>query len=506
MKRTISLIMVIAIVSKLLGFFRDIALTYYYGATYISDSYLIALSIPNTLTAIIGIGIATCFIPIYEKAKKESGIDRADKFTSNILNIILVIATAIALIVLLRTEIFVRVFASGFSGETLQLAIRLTRLSIVGIYFSVIIFVLNSYLQVNGNFIVPAMIGIPMNLVAIASYYLASKKNVDILAYGIVASLAVQVVFLIRATIKKGYKYSFIIDLNDKYIKSIMMLLLPIIIGVSVNEVNVIIDKTIASRLVEGGISSLNYANKLTDVVIGLFVVPITTVIYPSISKMAISHDFSEIRKTISKSLTLISLLVIPSTVGIIVLSSPIIEFLFMRGEFDQRAALMTSNALLYYSIGMIAFAYRDVFSKVYYSLNDTKTPMINSVIGVILNIILNITLSYYLGISGLALATSISAYITSYLLIFGLKKRIVDFEFRKVWINVSKIFISSLIMGTVSYFVFQFTNMRLELGLALLISVLISMFVYLIVIITIKIDEIKYIMEIINKKIGRKK
>ena len=170
----------------------------------------------------------------------------------------------------------------------------------------------------------------------------------------------------------------------------------PVFVGVAVNQVNGLVDKTLASTLVEGSISALNYANKLNEFVMGIFIVSITSVIYPLLSKLSAANNKEEFNNSIVKSINYVILLVIPISIGAMVLSTPIVKLLFERGAFDLRATQMTSSALFCYSIGIIGFGLRDILSRVFYSIQDTKTPMINGAIAMALNIVLNLILIIY--------------------------------------------------------------------------------------------------------------
>lgn len=506
MKKSIILIMVITVLSKFLGLFRDIALTYFYGATNISDIYLIAQTIPSSLFSIIGAGLATSFIPLYNRLYKEKGNDEASRFTSNIINIVFVMITIIIIMVLLFTEQFIMLYASGFKGEELSLAVTFTRISIVGMYFTGIIYILNSYLHMKNNFIVPALLGIPLNFVAILSYSAASKYDNRILAVGIVVAAFVQFIIIVPAVLKTGFKYKLFIDFKDKYLREIMFLAIPVFIGVSVNQIGVLVDKNIASRIIEGGISSLSYARKLNGFIQGLFVAPIVTVIYPSISRNVIEGDTNKLKKTVYESLVSISILVIPATVGAMVLSEPIVELIFLRGKFDATAAVMTASALKYYSLGMIVYAFRDIYARVFYSYNDTKTPMINAGITVFLNIALNMILSPIMGIGGLALATSLAAVVSAFLLARSLKKKIPELTFVEPMGSILKLVLAAFIMGIIALLSFNYFDVFLSQNLALIASISISAVVYALLISMLKIPEAKMIVSYITNRFRKNK
>ena len=197
----------------------------------------------------------------------------------------------------------------------------------------------------------------------------------------------------------------------------------PIILGSSVAQMNVLVDRTLASQIVEGGISALNYGNNINLIALGIIVASISSVLFPRISKMAVENNIKEMKKYLSETITTINILVLPITVGYMIFAEPIVQLLFGRGEFSSQAVSLTSSALFFYSIGLVAKSQRDILSNVFYSLQDTKTPMLNASIALIINIVLNIVLSKYLGISGLALASSISLIFCSFLLFVSLRK-----------------------------------------------------------------------------------
>lgn len=505
MKKNVAIIMFITIISTFLGFIREIALTYFYGASAISDVYLIAQTIPLTIFALIGSGLSTMFIPIYNKARKEEGEDIAHDFMSNLINVIMIVTTVVVILMLIFTRELVMMFASGFTESTMDLAITFTRVSVFGIYFSGLIYTFNPYLQIYNNFAIPALVGIPGNLVIIFSYFIAAKTSDIVLAYGIVVSLIFQVLLVVPAVLKNRYKYKPILKIKDRYLKEILFLSFPVIIGTSVNQLNVLIDKNIASRVAVGGISALNYANKLTTYIGVLFATSIITVIYPAISEMVVNANHDGLKRTINESLVTISLFLIPITVGTIILAEPIVEMLFLRGQFDSAAANMTSLALVGYAIGMIAYAYRDLISRVFYSYNDTRTPVINASIGVAINVTLDIILSRYYGIVGLALATSISAFITMGMMFVSLRKKVRNFGFKESMVKVAKILVASLAMGVSVYFLYNQLAGSIGKNLSIVLAVVCGVGVYSILIYAFKFEEVEKYLALVKGKMKRK-
>ena len=504
MKKTAILLMFLTIISKIMGFAREMTLSFFYGATNVSDAYIISITIPSVIFALVGAGISTGFIPMFSSIERDYGQKEAKRYTNNLINIILVLCTIIVSFVLLFTAPVVKLFAAGFEGETLAMAIRFTRISILGIYFTGVISVFSGFLQIKNNFAVPALIGIPMNIIVILSLFISSKTDIIVLSIGTVLASVSQLIFLIPYIKRQGYKYKFLIDLKDKHIINMARIAIPVIIGVSVNQINVLVDRSLASNVAVGGISALNYANRLNGFVQGLFVMSISTVMYPMISKMAAKEDMDGLEKSIIEAINTISILVIPATVGAMVFNVPIVKLLFGRGAFDPKALAMTSNALFFYAVGMIGFGLREILSRGFYSLKDSKTPMINGVIAVSTNIILNIILSRFLGIGGLALATSISAILGSTLLMISLRKKLNGFSFGKIFFSWIKILGAALVMGLVAKLAFNWLFSPLGENLALLLSIGIGGLVYLALLPFLKLEEVENMIEMAKNKLKR--
>ena len=423
-KATIGLMLATAI-AKGLGFGRELVLASSYGVSMYSDAYLTAMNIPVVIFAIIGITLATVLIPLYFEVNNELGEINALKFTNNVFNIVIVLCILLAIIGVVFTEQLVKIFAVGFEGETLNIAIHFTRITIMSIVFTGLSYIMTAYLQIKNNFTIPGLASVPKNIIIIVSIILSVKYNPYIMIWGTLIGIATEFIFQLPFAIKSGYKYQLYINIKDKYIKKMSWLIGPVLIGVAVNQINTMVDRTLASTLVEGSISALNYANKLNGFVMALFITSVGAVIYPMLSKLSSEDNKEKFISSVVQSINSVILLVIPISIGAIVLATPIVKLLFQRGEFDARATSMTAIALIMYSIGMVAFGLRDIIGKVFYALKDTKTPMINGAIAMIMNIVLNIILVKYLQLAGLALATSISAIVCIFLLFGSLKKKI---------------------------------------------------------------------------------
>jgi putative peptidoglycan lipid II flippase len=502
MKKAALLIMVITIISKVLGFGREIVLAYFYGASSVSDVYLIALTIPGVIFAFIGTGIATGYIPMYSKIKAEEGIENANKYTNNLVNIVLILCSSLVILGLIFTEELVKIFALGFEGETLKLAVTFTKITLVAIYFSALIYIFNGYLQLKDNYTIPALIGLPLNLIIIISIFVSTITNTVVLAIGFVLATVSQLIFLLPFIYRQKFRYRPVFQFKDKHIIKMTYISIPIIIGASIDQVNILVDRTIASQIVDGGISALNYANRLNLFIQGIFVLSIATVLYPNISRMAAEKNLDKLKNTLSVAITGIIILVLPASIGMMLFAEPIVQLLFGRGAFGAQDINMTSNALFFYSIGMIGFGLREILSKAFFAVQDTKTPMINAGIAVLLNIILNVILSKFLGLGGLALATSISAILCSFLLFISLKRKIGLFKIKKMVISLFKVSIASVAMALTSKIIYMSLLDNISGSSALLLSIGVGIFSYLVVLLVLKIEELNSLIKIIRLKL----
>lgn len=451
------IIMIFTLGSKFLGFLREVLIAAKFGSGIETDTFFIALTATSLITGFLSNAVSTTFIPVISEVESKKGRKGKIEHTSNMINVIFLVSLILIILALLGTPLIIKLLANGFEGEQFDLAVKLTRIGLPMILFSGIIGVMMGYLQSEERFNATAIIGVPFNLLYIFFLlFLSSTFGIKgLMITGVIAVFS-QLLVQVPEARRAGFKYKFVFDLKDKYIRRVLYLSLPVLVGVAINDLNAIIDKTLASSLVSGSISALNYANKLNALILGVFIVAITTVIFPILSKEANNNNIIGVKKTMGYGVNLILLITIPATVGMIVLAKPIVEIAFQRGEFDAIATMTTSKALIFYSIGLVFMSLRLLITRVYYSLQDTKTPMVNGVISVIFNIILNLILVQFMGHAGLAFATSIATTIATILMFYGLKKKIGSLGTIS-YINCGiKAGIASTIMGIAAYVVYQ--------------------------------------------------
>lgn len=500
-------LMVATMLVKVIGFVRELVLTYTYGADAIADVYITSTSIPIVLFATIAAALSTTFIPLFYEIDKNDGRANALKFANNVFNIVIIITTIIAILSFIFAEPLIKIFAMSFEGEKLSLAVKFTKIMVFGMVFIGLSNLMTSWLQVNGSFVIPGLIGIPHNIVVIIFIILSTRTSVEFMAIGTLIGMLTQFIFQVPFALKYNYKYRLYINFKDKYIHKLLGLVIPVFIGVAVNQVNTIIDRSLASTLSDGTITILNSANRLNTFIMAIFITTITSVIYPKISKLSGEDNLDGFVDTVYKSINTVLVLIIPISVGAIILSHPIVKVIFERGAFDSDSAYKTAVALSCYSVGIVGFGFREILNRVFYSLQDTKTPMINGIISMIMNIILNIILVRHIGYAGLALATSISSIICTLLLCVSLKKKIGYFGQNHIIITTIKSLIAAIIMGIITKISYKIISGILGVGIIYEVITLgsaisIGAISYGIMVILLKVNEVSIVTDFIKKRL----
>lgn len=508
MKKTALFIMFFTLISKALGFIRDLVLSYNYGTSSISDAYLTAVMIPQTLFALLGAAIASGVIPIYTKIEFEDGVGAANKFINKLFGLNLIISIIIASLVLVFTEETVSIFASGFDNSTSEIAIRLTRVTILSVFASTFINVFQGFLHIKGRFNITAISSIPMNFIIIISIVLSVKFGFMFLAYGFILGMLMQLIIFIPYLIKEKYKFGVNFNIKDDYIKYFLVLTLPIFLGVAIEDLNKIIDKNIASLMVDGGISALNYASRLSKFVFQVIIMAISTAIFPMITKFVKANKMNEYKNTIVESINISIIIVLPASIGMVVFSKEIITLLYARGSFDNNSINLTYLPLIFYSIGILPSGIKQVLLRGFYALNDTKTPVYNSMFALLINVILNLCIYYFSdwNIWGLALTTTISVVITTILLYYNLNKKVQKFNTFSIGVVLFKILVLSIVVTTFSKLLYNLLLMlELTQNYSTLISIAVAFIIYITSLPILKIKEIDSILESIKKMIKLK-
>lgn len=504
------IIIIFSFSSKILGFIREQLIAAKFGSDAGTDTFFIALSAISLFTSMITSSINTTMIPVLSEIETKEGKKGKKEHTNNLLNIVILISIVIIIVAWFLAPFVMKILASGFEDEQFDLAVLMMRIGLPTIIFAGIVGVFRGYLQSELMFTESAAAAFPFNFTYIFFLiFLSSFFGIKGLMVTSVLAVLAQITIQIPGIRKTEFRYKYILDFKDKYVKKVIYLIPPVLISVGIDDINNMIDKSLGSRLVEGSISALNYSNRLKSLTTGIFISAITTVMYPMLSQEANKEDKSGFKNVILRGINIILLIIIPATVGMILLANPIVKVAFERGKFDSRATYMTAGALIFYSVGLVGIAFKSFLTRVYYSLQDTKTPMINSFVAVGVNVVFNFLLIGSMAHKGLALATSISAISTSLFLLYILRKKIGPFGFMDSIKCGLKSLISAAVMGVVVYFLNIVLAKNMGSGLvsefiALVVSAGVGATIYFALIYLFKIEEVDWVIKLARERLNK--
>lgn len=500
------IITIITFSSKLLGLLRDILLANYYGTSISSDAYVMAQSILSVFTILLVNALGTAFIPMLSDYKVNRSEAENKGLINNVYTVSFLLTTAISVVLLIFIKPVVGFFAPGFGPEAQHLTQLVTMVMIPTISLSVIVLLNNSFLQTRGSYFVPALYGFPSNLALITGMIFFTHQF-GIVGLGVAFSIGAvcQILFQLPALFKTGFKFKPETDFNNEGLRTLFILVIPTAIGTGIQQINSIVDRMIGSGLAEGSIAALNFSNKLGMFIMGLLFASISSVYYTAMANHSANNNMDEFKNLLKGTVNTLGLLIVPASVGFIVLRLPIVKLVFERGAFDGGASEMTAVALLFTAVGLLGFSLRDVFSRAFYALQDTKTPMINGSIAVVVNIILDIILAGPMKVGGLALATSISGLTASLLLFIALHKRIGDFGIKDMINTLGKIMIAAVLMGLCVHFTYiGLTAFTGSLIMSLGGSILVGVAVYGVAVTLLGIKEVHSLLAVVTKKLKR--
>lgn len=448
------LVMIITMVSRVLGLVRAGIIAYYFGASAMTDAFFSAFKISNFFRQLLGEGaLGSSFIPLYNERVESEGEENSKQFIYSILNLLFVFSTIVTILMIIFSQGIIDGIVSGFPDETKIIASRL--LKIMSVYFvfislsGMVCAILNNFKQ----FAVPASTSIFFNLaIILASMYFGKTYGIDALAYGVVIGGLFQFLVVLPAFFKIMKGYSFKIDWKDPYLKKIFIMICPMLIGIVARQVNTIVDQMFASYLAEGGVSALENATRLYLLPVGVFGVSISTVIFPALSKAMSKNDLDGATDNIVKGLNILLFLIIPSTAVLTFYAPEVIRLTLSYGKFDEEAVRVTSQALLYYSLGLYFYAAIYLMTRAFYSVKNSKYPVKFSIISIVINIVLNFLLIKSMAYRGLALSTSIASGVNFFLLLIVFRRKYINFSLKKSYIFFIKTFIITAIALIASY------------------------------------------------------
>lgn len=505
---TISIVMIITLLGKVLGLFRDRLLTINYGATTVTDAFLTASRIPRVFfDAVFASAITASFIPVFNELMAKEGKKKAFSFSSNFISIISLLTAILSIIGMGLAPVLVdKVFAPEYAAETKALCAELTRILFPTMLFTGIAYSFIGILQSMGEFNLPAFISVVSNGIIIIYYYtLNDRFGIYGLAVAFLIGWLAQALVQIPKLNKLGYSYKPCFSFNNPDMKKVFFLMLPVMVSTWVQPINLTINTAFASSLEEGSVSAIEYSNNLYMMIAGIFILSVMNVIFPKMAKQSAEDDKESFRETIRSTMHSSIYFVMPMTAGLMALATPIISIIYGGGKFTEKEIALTSGALVFMALGMIGYAMSQVLNRVYFASQNAKVPLISSIISIAVNVILCLLLTKPFGIVGLAVSTSLATIVNGIVLAIPLKKFNVTFIDKNFILDFVKITLASLVMGLTVYFGAEFILGHLsgKTGdiIACCVTGIIGVIIYFVLTTLFKLEETKTALSLIKRK-----
>lgn len=428
--RSSLLVGMMTMLSRVLGLVRDVVVANYFGASGSADAFFVAFKIPNFLRRLFAEGaFAQAFVPVLSEYRTQRDHAEVQNLVNKVAGSLGLVLLLITLVAVVAAPVLTAIFAPGFylhAEEKFQLASHM--LAITFPYLLLISLtafagaILNSY----EHFVVPAFTPVLLNLCLIGSAIFLSPffaEPIIALAWGVLMAGAVQLVFQLPFLLRMRLLPKPVVDWQDPGVKRILTLMVPALFGVSVAQINLLLDTVLATFLQTGSVSWLYYSDRLAELPLGVFAIAISTVILPSLSRKSASASMDSFSSTLDWALRMILLIGLPSAIALFMLAEPLLVTLFGYGSMTERDIVMAGQSLRAYSCGLLAFMLIKVLAPGYFARQDMKTPVRIAIQAMVANMLFNLILIFPFAHVGLAAATSMSAFLNAGLLLYGLLK-----------------------------------------------------------------------------------
>jgi putative peptidoglycan lipid II flippase len=427
--------------SRVAGYVRDNLQAHLMGAGFSnsSDAFVIAFRIPNLLRRLVAEGALTsAFVPTLARSMKKGDMEGMWRFVGSVWYSLTALLVGIVLFGVLFSPVLVQGLAWGYADQAgkFDLTVVLNRWMWPYIFFISLSALAGGILNVFGRFALPAFTPVLLNLAIIVCALTLRHRFPDpafAFAVGVLVGGVLQLLVQMPTLIRLGFPLRPPRPFDAAGVREVARLMLPRILGAGITQINLVVDSQFATSLRAGSASFLYYASRVTELTLGIFGISLSTVILPSLSRAAADGDRERVLETLAMAVRLLIFITLPATLGLIVLRTPIIHLLFERGRFTAEDTLLTSSALACYSVGLLPYAAVNVLAAAFYAHGDTRTPVKIGLATFFLHLGLNFALRGPLAHAGIALSTSISAFVDAILLALILRRRVGEFLGRRV-------------------------------------------------------------------------
>jgi putative peptidoglycan lipid II flippase len=466
--KSASIISLVTIVSRVLGYVRDQRITLLLGTTLSADAYVLAYRIPNLFRRLVAEGSMTAsFIPVFSSYMQEKNKEEVWDFANRLFWTLALVAAVISVLGM----VFSPAVVSFFSGANVARAqaVDLNRIIFPYLFFVALAALAMGILNCFHIFGLPAATPVVLNiatiLFSIGIVWHHFKNAATSLAVGVLVGGVLQFLIQVPTLVRKGMKFSFGISFQHPAIQEVARLMLPRLFGIGIGQINLLIDTKFATAAImpAGSLAALYVADRVMELVLGGYAIAVATAILPMMSHQAAVKDYESLKKTLSFSVRIVAFITIPAALGLMVLREPIIRVLFQHGQFVAESTKLTARALLYYAIGLPALATVKLVVPAFYSTKDTKTPVIVASISLVINIVLNIlfvtVLFHKVQNGGPALATALATFFDFFALLIIFRLRYGSMGLTETLRSFAKVSLCSGIMAAACWVANYYTS-----------------------------------------------
>ena len=398
--------MAITLLGKVLGLYRDHLMAVHYGTTGMeAKAFYIASRIPRVFFDVVfASAIAACFIPVFSEYLTKKGKKEAFRFGGNFLSVMALLTAVLTVLGMVFAQPLVTLFADGYDAETSALAASLTRAMFPTVLFTGVAFSFVGILQSMDRFNIPALISTVSNLVIIGYFFfLDDRFGVYGLAAAYLVGWLLQALIQVPTLRRLDFHYHPDFSFRSEGMRKAFSLMGPVMISTWVQPINLTINTKFGSHLYDGaGVSAMEYSTNLYLVVAGVFILSITNVIFPKLSRLTAEHQEDAFRDTIRQTVHSSLFFVMPMAAGMMTLARPMVSFLYGGGAFDEFSVNITSQALVWVSLGMVGYGLQNILSRAYFAQQNGRTPLIAGGISILANVVGCMLLTEPLGVAGL--------------------------------------------------------------------------------------------------------
>jgi len=503
------------LLSRILGLVRDQVMAFFFGTSFLNDAFNVAYNIPNLLRRLFGEGaLSAAFVPIYNEIGIKEGKEKQIDFALNVLSILTLFLAALTFLGMVFTPWIVRLLYPGLPENTTIFAIKLSRIIFPYLFYiglsSTLIAVLNSH----DIFFLTGLSSAVLNVGMIAFVLIPQwifdpdpEKLIIWAGWGVFLGGFLQTVINLPYLKRIGYRMRFILKFSSQALSALWKRFIPSMIGIGIREINLIADALMASFLPVGSITALGFGNRLMQLPLGIFAISTGTALLPMFSRHVSNREYKELSEGLRFASTSLACIILPITMLIALLGKDFVALLFQHGAFDARATLMTTQALFYYSLGLIFYSLNQTLTPLFYAQGDTRTPVVIAAWMVGLNIVLNYILMLFMQHRGLALSTSITALVNYFLLLWLLHKKLPEISLTGLASNLNQ----PLLICALLYLPLYYLNTlfpvqgKLALGIKSLLFSSLALILFFLLAMLFKIEYISSIRKQLWSKLVRR-